>query len=412
MTGHMRAGSERARTAIELDTRYIVQTYQRPPFVLERGEGVYLYDTEGRQYLDFVAGIGVNALGHGDAEIIETIREQAASLIHVSNLYYTLPGAELASMLIGHTRWADRVFFCNSGAEAVEGAIKMARRYARAHAGDIPTNKTMVVAFDGAFHGRTMGAMAVTARAQYRAPFEPVMPGVRFAPFQDVQALEQFILDDVCAVIVEPVQGEGGIRPATKAFLHRIRQLCNAKGALFIVDEIQCGLGRTGFLWAHEYAEIQPDIMTLAKPLAGGLPIGAIVVRQEVAEALKVGEHGTTFGGGPLVTAVAQVVLRRVSQPTFLDHVRQVGAAFEQALQQFAQQNPAQIREVRGRGLMQGIQIAGNAAALREHCHREGLLVATAGPDVLRFLPPLIVTEDHIAQAMEKLRAAWSRFQG
>jgi acetylornithine/N-succinyldiaminopimelate aminotransferase len=403
-------GAERTTTAIQNEQNYIVQTYRRPAFVLERGEGVYLYDTGGQQYLDFVAGIGVNALGYGDAEIMRTIGEQAGQLLHVSNLYHTLPGGELARMLVERTPWAGRVFFCNSGGEAVEGALKMARRYARRHHGE-KTTKTTIVAFDGSFHGRTMGAVAITSREAYRRPFEPVMPGVRFAPFNDVAALETAITDDVCAVIVEPVQGEGGLRPASNEFLHRVRERCNAIGALLILDEIQCGMGRTGHLWAHEHAGVQPDVMTLAKPLGGGLPIGAIVARSPVADALAVGEHGTTFGGGPLVTAVAHVVLQRISDPAFLERVRHVGDTFEQALQSFAADHAAQVREVRGRGLMRGLQIAGDAAAIREACHQEGLLIATSGPDVLRFLPPLIITEAHIAEAMGKLRAAWERSQ-
>ncbi len=402
--------SERTTTAIQNEQNYIVQTYRRSDFVLERGEGVYLYDTEGQRYLDFVAGIGVNALGYGDAEIIRTIGEQATNLLHVSNFYHTLPGGELARMLVERTPWAGQVFFCNSGAEAVEGALKMARRYARQHHGE-ETTKTAIVAFDGAFHGRTMGAVAVTSRENYRRPFEPVMPGVRFVPFNDVAALDAAITDDVCAVIVEPVQGEGGLRPAHNEFLHRVRERCNASDALLILDEIQCGMGRTGYLWAHEYAGVQPDMMTLAKPLGGGLPIGAIVARQPVAATLAVGEHGTTFGGGPLVTAVAQVVLQRISNPAFLARVRQVGDTFEQTLQRFAADHAERVREVRGRGLMRGLRIEGDTAALREACHQEGLLIATAGPDVLRFLPPLIITETHIAEAMEKLRAAWERSQ-
>lgn len=390
-------------TAIEQEHAYIVQTYVRPGFVLERGEGVYLYDTEGTRYLDFVAGIGVNALGYGDAEIVHTITEQAARLIHVSNLYHTVPGGNLAKMLVEHSPGFERAFFCNSGAEAVEGAIKFARKYARERYGE---GKITFVAFDGSFHGRTMGAVAMTAREKYRQPFLPVMPGVRFAPFNELEGLEEAIDDDVCAVFVEPVQGEGGLRVASEPFLRRIRELCDMHGALMVVDEIQCGLGRTGALWAHHASQVQPDMMTVAKPLGGGLPIGAILAGQHVVEVLKPGDHGTTFGGGPLATAVAQVVLRRVSDEAFLAHVERVGSYLEAALQQLVRDCPQRVLEVRGRGLMRGIRIAGAASAVRQSCHDLGLLVATAGDDIVRLLPPLIIEEAHVDEAIAALRQA------
>lgn len=390
-------------TAIDQEGAYMVQTYARPGFVLERGEGVYLYDTEGRRYLDFVAGIGVNALGYGDMEVVRTIAEQAACLIHVSNLYHTVPGGELAKLLVERSPGLDRAFFCNSGAEAVEGAIKFARKYARERHGE---GKITFVAFDGSFHGRTMGAVAMTAREKYRQPFLPVMPGVRFAPFNDLAGLEETIGADVCAVVVEPVQGEGGLRVASEPFLQRIRELCDMHGALMVVDEIQCGMGRTGTLWAHQLSQVQPDIMTVAKPLGGGLPIGAILAGQHVVEVLSPGDHGTTFGGGPLVTAVAQVVLRRVSDEAFLARVQRLGAYLEAALQQLAADCPQRVLEVRGCGLMRGVRMAGAASAVRQAGHDLGLLVATAGDDVVRLLPPLIIEAAHIDEAMAVLRRA------
>lgn len=384
---------------------YLVPTYVRPDFVLERGDGVYLYDTEGRRYLDFVAGIGVNALGYGDPEVVQTMHEQASRLIHVSNLYHTTPGTALAKLLIEHSPGFHRVFFCNSGAEAVEGSIKFARKYARQHHGE---GKTIIVAFDGSFHGRTMGAVAVTSRDKYRLPFMPVMPDVRFAPFNDVEALDVAITDDVCAVIVEPVQGEGGIHVASPAFLQQVRARCDAHHALLIADEIQCGMGRTGTLWAHEPAGIQPDIMTIAKPLGGGLPIGAILVGQHVADTIAPGDHGTTFGGGPVVTAVAQVVLRRVSHPHMLAHVQQMGNYLEAQLRHLAARYPDNVLDVRGCGLMRGVRINGVASDVRAACHRAGLLVATAGDDVVRLLPPLIITEPQIDEAIACLDTYWS----
>ncbi|HNP74712.1 MAG TPA: acetylornithine transaminase, partial [Kouleothrix sp.] len=350
-----------AEDVIAADHDYVLQTYQRPDFVIERGEGCYLFDAEGRRYLDFVAGIAVNALGYGDADVARAIASGAGGLIHTSNLYYTRPAAELAQRLAEHS-FADRVFFSNSGAEAIEGALKFARKYAREHGHD---DKTTIVAFSGSFHGRSMGAVAVTHREKYRLPFMPVMPGVRFAPFNDLAAAEAAIGDDVCAVVVEPVQGEGGLSVATPEFLRGLRARCDAVGALLIADEIQCGMGRTGTLWAYEPYGITPDIMTVAKPLGGGLPIGAILMTQAVADAIHAGEHGTTFGGGPFVASIARVVFDKIADPAFLAHVREVGDYLDEALHDFASAHP-QVRELRGRGLMRGLQIDGSAAALRE----------------------------------------------
>jgi acetylornithine/N-succinyldiaminopimelate aminotransferase len=387
--------------AITNEQQYILQTYQRPDFVLDRGEGVYLFDTVGRRYLDCVAGIAVNALGYSDPDVARAITEQAAGLIHTSNLYHTRPAGELARLLV-ESSFADRVFLSNSGAEANEGALKFARKYAREHRGE---GKTMIVAFSGSFHGRTMGAVAVTHREKYRTPFMPVMPDVRFAPFNDLLAAEAAISDDVCAVIIEPIQGEGGLSVATPEFLRGLRARCDAVGALLIFDEIQCGMGRTGTLWAYEPYDVRPDIMTVAKPLGGGLPIGAILLTQAVADTLHAGEHGTTFGGGPLVSGVAQVVLKKIADPTFLAHVREVGDYLDEALQDLAAAN-SRIIELRGRGLIRGIQIEGSAASVREAGHAAGLLIATAGDDVLRLLPPLIFERAHVDEAIEKLGQA------
>src|SRR5262245_5973421 len=387
-----------ADDAIDNDQRYILQTYQRPNFVIERGEGCYLFDTEGRRYLDCVSGIAVNALGYGDEQVAKAIAEHATQLIHTSNLYYTRPGGELAKLLVEHS-FADRVFFSNSGAEAVEGALKFARKYARERHGE---GKTGIVAFSSSFHGRTMGAVAVTHREKYRLPFMPVMPDVRFAPFNDLEAAEAAIADDVCAVIVEPVQGEGGLSVATLDFMRGLRARCDAVGALLIVDEIQCGMGRTGTLWAYESYGIRPDIMTIAKPLGGGLPIGAVLMVAEVAAAIHAGEHGTTFRGGPVGTSVAQVVFERIADPAFLAHVREVSDYLDEALHDFATSHP-QVLDLRGRGLMRGVQVNGSAAAVREAGHDEGILLATAGDDIVRILPPLIIEPRQVDEAIEKL---------
>jgi acetylornithine/N-succinyldiaminopimelate aminotransferase len=392
-----------AADIISAEQRYLLQTYARPEFVIERGEGCYLYDSEGRRYLDCVAGIAVNALGYGDPDVARAIRDHANGLIHLSNLYHSRPAVELAQTLVNHTSWADRVFFCNSGAEAVEGALKFSRRYARDTHGE---GKTTIVACSGSFHGRTMGAVAVTAREKYRQPFEPVMPGVRFIPFNDSAAAAAAITDDVCGVIVEPIQGEGGLSVATPEFLRALRERCDAVDALLIFDEIQCGIGRTGTLWAHEPYGVAPDLMTIAKPLGGGLPIGAILMRQKVAQAIHTGDHGTTFGGGPFVTAVAQTVFRKIADPTFLAHVREVGDYLGEALADLQAARPNVVLEVRGRGLMRGVVINGSSSAVREAAHNEGLLIATAGDDVLRLVPPLILTRAQVDEAIEKLTRA------
>lgn len=390
-----------AEEVIANDQRYILQTYPRANFVIERGEGCYLFDTEGRRYLDCVAGIAVNALGYGDPQVSQAIAAASNGLIHTSNLYYTRPGSELAKLLV-ESSFADRVFFSNSGAESVEGALKFARKYAREHHGE---GKTTIVAFSGSFHGRSMGAVAVTHRDKYREPFMPVMPGVRFAPFNDLAAARAAITDDVCGVIVEPVQGEGGLSVATPEFLRGLHARCNEVGALLIMDEIQCGVGRTGTLWAHEPYGIKPDIMTIAKPLGGGLPIGAILMTQAVADAIHAGEHGTTFGGGPFVTAVAKVVFEKIADPEFLAHVRDVSDYLDEALYDFASAHP-QVRELRGRGLMRGLQIEGSAGVLREAAHDAGLLVASAGEDVVRLLPPLIIERAQVDELVQKLGQA------
>jgi len=391
-----------AAEVMAAEQRYLLQTYARPAFVIERGEGCYLYDSEGRQYLDCVAGIAVNALGYGDPDVAHAIAEHAGGLIHLSNLYYARPAIDLAQMLVERTPWADRAFFCNSGAEAIEGAIKFSRRYARDTHGE---GKTTIVAFSGSFHGRTMGAVAVTAREKYREPFEPVMPGVRFAPFNDAAAAAA-ISDDVCGVIVEPVQGEGGLSVATPEFMRVLRERCDAVDALLIFDEIQCGVGRTGTLWAHEPYGVAPDMMTIAKPLGGGLPIGAVLMRQKVASTIHIGDHGTTFGGGPFVTAVAQTVFRKIADPAFLDHVREVGDYMGEALADLQAARPDRVLEIRGRGLMRGVVVRGSAGAIREAAHREGLLIATAGDDVLRLVPPLVLSREQVDEAMAKLTKA------
>lgn len=383
---------------IALERQYVLQTYRRPDFVLVRGEGVRLFDEKGRVYLDAVAGIAVNALGYGDPEIVATLRTAAEGLIHVSNLYHTEPQARLAQALV-ECSFADRVFFCNSGTEAIEAALKFVRKYARERYG---VHKTQFVAFTNSFHGRTMGALSTTATEKYRAPFEPLVPGVRFVPFNDLRAAEEAITDQVCGVLIEPIQGEGGVHLSTAEFLQGLRALCTERGALLIFDEIQCGLGRSGTLWAHEPLGVTPDVMTLAKPLAGGLPMGAVLMTQSVADVMVPGDHGSTFAAGPLICQVAQVVLRRISAPQFLAEVRAKGEYLATHLNQLIRPHRL-VRDVRGRGLIWGIECSLEASTVVNTAYRHGLLVCAAGTHVVRLLPPLIIARAEIDEMVDKL---------
>ncbi|MCO6453434.1 MAG: aspartate aminotransferase family protein [Caldilineales bacterium] len=387
---------------IELEQQYLVHAYARSPMALDNGHGVWLQDTEGNSYLDLVAGIAVNALGYGDPELAEVIRERASKPYHFSNLYHSEPMARLAARLVEATPFADRVHFQNSGTESTEAAMKFARKWARENYGE---GKTNIVAFSGAFHGRTMGALAATPRPKYQDPFKPLMPGVRLAEFNDPASAAAAIDDSVCAVIVEPVQGEGGVHPASNEFMIALRELTHRHNALLILDEVQCGVGRTGTFWAHEPYGILPDILCAAKPLAVGLPIGAVLVTNRVAEVIRPGDHGTTFAGGPFVTAVADVVVRRISDPDFLQQVRNTGAYFKERLEEI---NSPHIQEVRGRGLMLGVQLDIPAIPLVQAGYQKGMLLLNAGPDVLRLIPPLIITPAEVDIAIDRLSALLS----
>ncbi|MCS6825802.1 MAG: aspartate aminotransferase family protein [Caldilinea sp.] len=402
-----------AQEIIQLEQQHVLGVYARAPFVLERGEGSTLYDTQGRAYLDCVAGIAVNALGYNDPGVMQAMQEaMTTGLLHVSNLYHTAPHARLAALLC-QTSFADKVHFCNSGAEANEGAFKFARRYGRAHGGE---EKVEILAFTNAFHGRTMGALAATPRPKYQDPFKPLMPGVRFAEFNDLESARRQMDERVCAIIVEPVQGEGGVHPATPEFLAGLRALADEYDALLIYDEVQCGVGRTGSLWAHQgYCNrgrgcvgengcpFEPDILTAAKPLAGGLPIGAILMRQRVADVMQKGDHGSTFAGGPLVTHVAHHVVSRISQPDFLAAVEAKGKLLRDLIEEI---NSPHIQEVRGKGLMIGVELDIEAAEVIQRGYKEGLILVNAGTNVLRLVPPLVITEAEIHEVVERLTRA------
>ncbi len=388
-----------AAEIIAQENQHIVQTYKRAPMVLDRGQGMTVYDTDGRAYLDFVAGIAVLALGHSDPGVVAAIAEQAGKLIHTSNLFYTEPGVRLAARLC-ELSFADRVFFSNSGSEANETAIKFARKFAKESADS--SAKIGIVAFDHAFHGRTMGALALTPKEAYQAPFRPLMSGVTIAPFNQIAGLDSVITAETCAVFVEPVQGEGGVYPASPEFLRALREHCDRVGALLIFDEVQCGLGRTGDLWAHTASGVTPDIMTLAKPLAAGLPIGAVLCTERVAGTLKPGDHGSTFAGGALICHVAEYVLDRIAQPEFLTHVTEMGEYLQERLTEI---NSPHIKAIRGRGLMVGVELDIDASEVIDQGPTNGLLLVGAGPNVLRLVPPLIVEKAHIDILAEKLTA-------
>jgi predicted acetylornithine/succinylornithine family transaminase len=365
-----------------------------PPLV--RGEGAELIAADGTRYLDCVAGIAVNALGYGHPAVREAVEEALATgLIHVSNLYRSAPGERLAEELVARS-FADRVFFCNSGAEANEAAFKFARKW---------SGKTDIVAFTGSFHGRLFASLAATDRPDYRRPFEPLVPGVRVVPREDWAAVDHAVsASRTAAVIVEPVQGEGGVRPLDPEWLAFVRELCAGRGVALIFDEVQCGLGRTGTLFAYEQYDVVPDIVTLAKPLAGGLPMGAVLVTDAIAAALKPGDHATTFGGGPLVASAALAVVRTIAEPSFLAAVRAKGEWLSAALAELAARR-SRVGAVRGRGLMWGVELTEPAAPYVTAARELGLLITTAGPSVIRLVPPLIVARPELERAVTILDA-------
>jgi acetylornithine/N-succinyldiaminopimelate aminotransferase len=374
----------------------LLPVYERD-LVLVSGKGARLFDKEGRSYLDFAAGIGVNGLGYGDRRVVAAIRQQAGRLIHASNLFHTEPGAALAERLVS-LAFPARAFFCNSGTEAVEGAIKFARRIGK------PAGRSELVAFERGFHGRTLGSLSVTWTAKYREPFEPLLPGVRFCPWNDLAAATAAIGEKTAAVLIEPVQGEGGVRAAPPEFLRGLADLCRERGALLVADEVQCGLGRTGRLFAYQHAGITPDILTLAKPLGGGLPMGAILLREDLAAAVQVGDHGSTFGGNPVVAAAALAVLDRITAPGFLEKVERKGAALRRGLKRLARRFPA-VAEVRGLGLMLGVEFKGEVRPVLKGLRERGVLATKAGDNVMRLLPPLVISGGDVRLFLTTLEA-------
>jgi acetylornithine aminotransferase/acetylornithine/N-succinyldiaminopimelate aminotransferase len=387
---------------VELEKRALIPTYDRLPILAVRGEGCYLYDDRGRKYLDFLGGLAVNALGYAHPEILAVLRDESESLLHVSNLLYHRYQAPLAEKL-ARLAGLDRVFFANTGTEAIEGAIKLARAYARKRHPAEPFERVEILAVENSFHGRTLGALAATWPEKYRKPFEPLLPGVKFVRLNDAPHLRQSFTPRVAALLVEVIQGEGGVVELQEDFLKLAQELCRAHDALLVCDEIQCGLGRTGRWFAFQKCGLKPDVVVVAKPLAGGLPLAALIAREEVAQAFSPGMHGSTFGGGPLQCRLALKVLEILARPGFLEHVSDVGAYFRAQLEKLRDDLPV-IREVRGEGLMLAAELAVPGKPVVQQALEAGFLVNCTQETALRFLPPLIIEQRHVDELIAALR--------
>ncbi len=378
--------------------KYLMQTYSRQPISIVRGRGAKVYDLEGREYLDFVGGIAVNVLGHGHPDLVRAIQRQAAQLIHTSNLYYTEPQVKLARLLVDHS-FADRVFFCNSGAEANEAAIKLARRYGHERYG---AKRFEVITMKNSFHGRTLGMLTATGQDKVQKGFEPLMPGFAYAPFNDFSALESMVTEQTAAIMLEPIQAEGGVYVATRDYLKSLRELCTQKDILLIFDEIQTGIGRTGTFFAYEQLGVKPDIMTLAKGLAGGVPIGACLATESAAAAFSPGAHASTFGGNPLACAAALAVCRLLLDGRVLDHGKSMGEYLAKGLTDCKDRYRI-VKDVRGLGLLQGMELEADARAVVADALARGVLINAATERVLRFVPPLIITQREIDKLLDLL---------
>jgi acetylornithine/N-succinyldiaminopimelate aminotransferase len=387
-----------------MEAKFLLPTYERQPILFVRGRGVYLWDSSGQRYLDFLSGIGVNALGHNHPAIQAAIKRQAGRVIHISNLFFHEYQAELARLL-AEISGLDRAFFCNSGTEAWEGALKLARAFAQANNKNGSRPKTRILAMDNSFHGRTFGALATTGQPKYRTPFVPLLPGVNFVKFNDPGDLQRKFDSSVCAVCIETIQGEGGVCPVNKEFLELAARLTKKSGALLVLDEIQCGLGRTGRHFAYQHYGVTPDVVTVAKPLACGLPLGAILTTERVASCIHPGMHGTTFGGGPLACAVAIEFLRE--EKKLLKHVRALGEYFHAALLALDKKHKS-IQDVRGAGLMQAVEVDSPelAKAVAKQLLQEGIIINRTHETVLRFLPPYVIEKKHVDQVVKALDAA------
>lgn len=384
--------------------KYLMQTYARQPISIVRGRGSKVYDMEGREYIDCVGGIAVNILGHGHPDLVQAIQRQAAQLIHVSNLYYTEPQVKLAQILVDHS-FADRVFFCNSGAEANEAAIKLARRYGHEKHG---ADRFEIITMKNSFHGRTMATLTATGQDKVQKGFEPLVPGFVYAPFNDFAAIESLVTDKTAAIMLEPIQGEGGVHVAETDYLKSLRELCTQRDILLIFDEVQTGMGRTGTFFAYEQLGVEPDIMTLAKGLGGGMPIGACLAKDPVAAVFTAGTHASTFGGNPLACAAGLAVCRVLIEGRILDQARRMGEYLVKGLADMKDRHRV-VRDVRGLGLLQGMELDLDARAVVADCLARGVLVNATSERVLRFVPPLIITQREIDRVLEILSAIFNQ---
>ncbi len=386
---------------IQEEEQQLFQLYNRFPLVLDHGEGVYLYDTDGKKYLDFAAGIAVMSLGYQNKELEESLTEQIKKLCHTSNLFYHENGGAAAEAL-NRVSGMDHVFFTNSGTEAIEGALKSARKYAALKG----NGRFEIIAMEDSFHGRSMGALSVTGTAAYRESFEPLIPGVRFARFNDLDSVKANITDKTCAILLEPLQGEGGIHPATQEFMEGIRALCDEQDILMICDEIQCGMGRTGSMFAWQEYGVRPDILTMAKAIGNGIPVGAFAVTEQVAaHSMKPGDHGTTYGGNPLACMAVKKVVEIFEKEKIVEHVRKIAPYLTKRLDELVEEMDC-VTERRGKGLIQGIVVKKPAGEVINRAIEEGLLIISAKGNVLRFVPPLIIEKEHIDEMIEKLKRA------
>ncbi|NLV16901.1 MAG: aspartate aminotransferase family protein [Syntrophomonadaceae bacterium] len=385
------------KSIMDKGRQYIMNTYGRIPIALVKGEGSRVWDADGKEYLDLVGGIAVCALGHAHPELTAVLRDQSEKLWHCSNLYWIEPQVELAAKLCQSTGM-DKAFFANSGAEANEGAIKLARKYFYRQG----QNRYQIIACRNSFHGRTTGALAATGQTKYQQGFEPLLPGIEFAEFNNLESVKALLTDKTCGILVEPIQGEGGVNPATVEFMTGLKRICQETGALLMLDEVQCGVGRTGDMMAFQYYGITPDIVTLAKGLGGGFPIGALLATDEAASGFGPGDHASTFGGNPLGCAVAHRVVEIISEPDFLAQVKNISDYMQEKLEQIVLKNN-RASGLRGRGLLLGIEFSAEVKDLVDICRGNGLLLLSAGPRVLRFVPPLNITESEVDEALNRL---------
>ena len=389
-----------------LSEQYLAHTYNRFPILPVRGKGTRIWDIEGREYIDFFAGLSVCNLGHCHPKVVQAIQTQAERLIHVSNLYYIEPQIELASLLCKHS-FADKVFFCNSGAEANEGAIKLARKYAQGKAGG---ERYEIITMEGSFHGRTLATLTATGQTKYHKGYAPLVPGFKYVPFNDLNAVKGAIDSKTCAILLEPIQGEGGVNIPSEGYLKGLREICDEKGLLLILDEVQVGMGRTGKLFAYEHEGIEPDILTLAKSLAGGVPIGALLMRDEVAKSFEPGDHASTFGGNFLATAAGVAALNALLDEGMLENCQTVGVYFLSTLEGLKKRFSF-IQEVRGRGLILGLELKMEGTEIVKEMMKKGFLINCTMNHVLRFLPPLIVTREEIDQMVKALEEVFEKIQ-